>query len=373
MPKLLYLVTEDWSVISHFLPMVRTARAAGFDVVVATRLRDHGARIEAEGCRVVALENERSSLGSPEMFRGFARIWRILRDEKPDIVHCISLRMVVLGGIAARLQRVPWLVLAPIGLGHLWLENNIFENAARGLSRIIVGRWLNRPGTRYLFENTEDPAEFALDAGKPPVTIVPGAGVDPRDFPPAPQPPAPPLKVAVVARMIEAKGIADAVAAVRRARALGAPVELDLYGLPDPSNRRSCSEAQLRAWSQEPGIDWKGSSDDIAGVWRTHHVAMLLTWYREGVPRALIEAAASGRPIVTSDAQGCRDLVRDRREGILVPLRDTEAAARALVELAADADLRARLGEAAHARFQERFTEAQVRRAVASVYAGFSL
>jgi glycosyltransferase involved in cell wall biosynthesis len=321
----------------------------------------------------VALENERSSLGSPEMFRGFARIWRILREEKPDIVHCISLRMVVLGGIAARLQRVKWLVLAPIGLGHLWLKNNIFEDAARGLSRRIVGRWLKGPGTRYMFENTEDPAEFGLDAGKPPVTIVPGAGVDPRDFPPSPDPPGPPLKVAVVSRMIEAKGIGDAVEAVRRARALGAPVELDLYGVPDPSNRRSCTEAELRQWSTEPGIAWKGATDDIVDVWRTHHVAMLLTWYREGVPRALIEAAASGRPIVTTNAPGCRDLVRDGQEGILVPLRDTEAAARALVALSRDADLRARLGQAAHARFQERFTEAEVRRAVASVYSGFQV
>ena len=371
MPKLLYLVTEDWFLVSHFLPMVRTAVAAGFEVVVATRVRQHRARIEQEGCRVVPLENERSSLASPEMLRGFARIWRILRNEKPDIVHCISLRMLVLGGIAARLQGVKWLVLAPVGLGHLWLNNNFIEDAARGLSRIIVGRWLKGPGTRYMFENTEDPAEFGLAAGKPPVTIVPGAGVNPEDFPPTPEPTMPPLKVAVVSRMIEAKGIADAVAAVRRARALGAPVELDLYGMPDPSNRRSCTEAELRAWSAEPGISWRGSTADIVGVWRTHHVAMLLTWYREGVPRALIEAAASGRPIVTSDAPGCRDLVRNRREGILVPLRDTEAAAQALVELSRDADLRARLGQAAHARFQERFTEAEVRRAIASAYAEF--
>ena len=105
-----------------------------------------------------------------------------------------------------------------------------------------------------MFENTEDPAEFGLEAGRPPVTIVPGAGVDPKDFPPSPEPPTPPLKVAVVSRMIEAKGISDAVEAVRRARALGAPVELDLYGVPDPSNRRSCSEAELRQWSAEPGI-----------------------------------------------------------------------------------------------------------------------
>ena len=373
MPKLLYFVTEDWSVVSHFLPMVRTAVAAGFEVVVATRVREHKARIEAEGCRVVSLENERSSLLSLETFRGFARIWRIIGNERPDIVHCLSLRLVILGGIAARLRGVKWLVLAPIGLGHLWLENNLIEDAMRALSRVIIGKWLNGPRTRYLFENTEDPAEFGLEAGKPPVTIVPGAGVDPKDFPRSPEPTAPPLKVAVVARMIEAKGIADAVVAVRRARELGAPVELDLYGVPDPSNRRSCTQDELRRWSAEPGINWHGATDDIPGVWRTHHVAMLLTWYREGVPRALIEAAASGRPILTTNAQGLRDLVRHGREGILVPLRDTEAAAHALVELAADADLRARLGAAAHARFQERFTEAEVRRAVASAYTGLQV
>src|ERR1700754_2898593 len=100
MPKLLYLVTEDWFFVSHFLPMARTAREAGFEVVVATRVRAHGARIEAEGFRLVPLEGERRSVGIAEVVRGFLRIVRIVRAEKPDIVHCIALRMVALGGLA---------------------------------------------------------------------------------------------------------------------------------------------------------------------------------------------------------------------------------------------------------------------------------
>ena len=372
MPKLLYLVTEDWFFVSHFLPMARTARAAGFEVVVATRVRGHAARIEAEGCRVVTLEGERRSLGIFEAFRGFARIVSIVRAERPDIVHCIALRLVALGGLAARLGGTKRLVLAPTGLGLLWSEDSVFNRFARAVLRAIVARWLGGEDTRYLFENTDDPREFGLK-DSPAVTIVPGAGVDPRDFAPTPEPAVPPVKVAVVARMIEAKGIADAVAAVRRARELGAPVELDLYGAPDPSNRRSCSEEKLRQWSAEPGMHWHGPVADVAEVWRTHHVAMLLTWYREGVPRSLIEAAACGRPIVTTDAPGCRDLVRDRQEGMLVPLRDVEAAARALVELAGHPGLRAQLGGAARARFEERFTEAEVCRRVGSVYAGFRL
>jgi glycosyltransferase involved in cell wall biosynthesis len=373
MPKLLYLVTEDWFFVSHFLPMARTARAAGFEVVVATRVRDHRGRIEAEGCRVVALENERRSFGPFEALRGFARMVRIVREERPDIVHCIALRMVVLGGLAARVGGAKRLVLAPTGLGHVWSNHGLFERAARALVRSIVGRWLRAPQTRYLFENADDPREFGLDPDRPPVTIVPGAGVDPDEFSPSPEPVAPPVRVAVVARMIAPKGIAEAVAAARQARALGAAVELHLYGAPDPSNRDSCTEGQLRAWSAEPGIVWHGRSHDIPAVWRENHVAMLLTWYREGVPRGLIEAAACGRPIVTTDAPGCRDLVRDRREGMLVPVRDSDAAAHALVELSRDAAVRARFGEAARARFLERFTEDAVRRAVASLYASFHL
>ena len=262
-------------------------------------------------------------------------------------------------------------MVAPTGLGLLWTQNGPVERLGRAALRFVIGRVLRGPHTRYLFENTDDPREFGLTDAE--VTIVPGAGVNPDDYPATPEPPAPPLKVAVVARMIEAKGIADAVEAVRRARALGAAVELDLYGAPDPSNRRSCTENELRRWSAEPGINWHGATADVADVWRTHHVAMLLTWYREGVPRSLIEAAAAGRPIVTTDAPGCRDLVRDGCEGILVPSRDTEAAARALVELAGNPGLRARLGAAAHERFEERFTEALVRRTVAQVYAAFRL
>jgi glycosyltransferase involved in cell wall biosynthesis len=373
MPKLLYLVTEDWFFVSHFLPMARTAKAAGFEVVVATRVRDHAARIVAEGCRVVSLENERRSFGPFEALGGFLRMVRVVREERPDIVHCIALRMVVLGGLAARFGGAKRLVLAPTGLGHVWSNHGPIELIARALARLVVGRWLKGPDTRYLFENTDDPREFGLDPDKPPVTIVPGAGVDPDEFSPSPEPAAPPVRVAVVARMIAPKGIAEAVAAARAARAGGASIELHLYGAPDPSNRRSCTEAELRGWSSEPGIVWHGRSNDVATVWRENHVAMLLTWYREGVPRSLIEAAASGRPIVTTDAPGCRDLVRDLREGMLVPLRDSHAAARALVELSHDADLRARLGAAARARFLERFTEAAVRASVASVYASFRL
>jgi glycosyltransferase involved in cell wall biosynthesis len=167
--------------------------------------------------------------------------------------------------------------------------------------------------------------------------------------------------------MIRPKGIVESVEAARRARAAGAPVELHLFGDPDPANRRSIPQATIEQWAKEPGIIWHRRVTDVARVWREHQIAMLLS-YREGLPRSLVEAAAAGRPIVATDVSGCREVVHDGEEGLLVPLGDAEAAAQALARLAADPALRARMGAAANARFRQRFTAEAVRETVRNLY-----
>src|ERR1043166_4484796 len=177
MAKLLFFHSEDWAFLRHFLPMARAAQAAGFEVVVAVRVRHDADRLRAAGCRVIPLEAERRSLGPLEILRSFWRMARIVRTERPDVVHCIALRTVVLGGLAARLAGAPHLVVAPTGLGHLWIENGPIERVARPLARFVVGRVLRGPSTRYLFENREDPRGVGLDPAGSNVTIVGGAGV----------------------------------------------------------------------------------------------------------------------------------------------------------------------------------------------------
>ena len=367
MPKILYLVTEDWFFASHFLPMARAAREAGLDVAVATRIHQHQGQISAEGIRLVAYDSSRGSVSVVRGLRELLQTLSIVRRERPDIIHCIALRPVLFGGLVARWLGIKAVVLAPTGLGHLWIEDGFGVRALRSAVRFIVGTILRGPRTRYLFENRDDPVEFGLDPAGSNVTIVGGAGVDPAQFPPSPEPPAPPVKFAVVARMIRPKGIAEAVEAIQRVRAGGVQAELHLFGASDPSNRSAIPDDVLRAWCAKPGIHWHTHVDDVARVWREHHAALLLT-YREGMPRALIEAAAAGRPIITTDVAGCREVVRNGQEGLLVPARDVAAAASAIDTLARDAALRARLGAAAHARFQSRFTEEAVKRVVSDLY-----
>lgn len=368
--RLAFIVTEDWFFASHFLPMARAAREMGLDVTVLTRVRSHREAIEATGARVVALEAERRSLNPLAAGYAAGQMAATLKAIRPDIVHCIALRSVLVGGAACLMAGIDARVYALTGLGFLGARTDRVGRLARKAIRLLIRGALESRGTRYLFENEDDPHLIGLDpADTARVAIVGGAGVDPEILVQQPLPPAPPLRIAIVSRMLWSKGIDLAVEAIRRARAGGAAVELSLYGAPDPSNPKAVPEATLRAWSGEPGIAWHGPTGDVAGVWRDHHVCCLASRGGEGLPRSLLEGAAAGRAIVTTDVPGCRRLVRDGIEGLVVPPDDAAALAGAFTALAADPDRVAAMGAAARARVLDGFTERAVMDRVKHLYA----
>lgn len=366
-PHLVFLVTEDWFFVSHFLPMARAARELGLRVTVVARVRDHRAAIEATGARVVAFEAERRSLNPVAVLRTMLALRRVLQAERPDILHCIALRAIVLGGFAA--PRDVAAVHALTGLGFLGARTDFVGRAARWAVRGLRRMLLDGPRTRYLFENEDDAIALGLDpADRSRVALAGGAGVDPAQFSATPAQPGDELRIAVVARMLWSKGIDIAVEAASRARAAGAAVSLSLYGAPDPSNPRAVPEETLRRWGALPGVTWQGPTRDIAGVWRSHDVACLPSRGGEGLPRTLLEAGASGRAIVTTDVPGCRRLVRDGVEGLLVPPGDAEALAGAFISLANNHDRVRDMGLAARRRVEEGFTERHVMETVKTLY-----
>ncbi|OYW99805.1 MAG: hypothetical protein B7Z14_10865 [Bosea sp. 32-68-6] len=245
--------------------------------------------------------------------------------------------------------------------------------AAAAAARMAAIAWLrgaiDGPQVRFLFENPDDPVTLGLDpADAAKVAIVGGAGVDPLILMPEPMPPAPPLKVALVARLLWSKGVDLAVEAIRLARAQGARVELTLHGAPDPSNPRAIPEETLRQWAARPGIDWAGPTRDIEGVWRQHHLCILPSRGGEGLPRTILEAAACGRPILTTDVPGCRSFVRDGQDGMVVPANDAAALAQALIVLSRAPALAERMGASARARLIDGHTERDVMNAVKALY-----
>jgi glycosyltransferase involved in cell wall biosynthesis len=370
-PRLLFVVTEDWFFASHFQPMARAALAAGMDVAVACRVREHRAALEAIGCRVLPLEADRTSLNPLRVLGAVNGLRGLIAAEQPDVVHLIALRSIIAGGLAARLAGVDRRVVALTGIGLLGAAGSAGARAARSLVRRYIRTVVAGPRTRFLFENRSDPALLDLDpddADK--VLIVGGAGVDPAAFAPTPLPDGAPLRLAMIARMLWSKGPDTAVEALMLARAQGSDVELSLYGAPDPMNPRSVDAATLERWSREPGIRVMGriSQADVPAVWAAHHAAVLPSRGGEGLPRTLLEAAACGRALLTTDVPGCRDLVRDGVEGFLTKPGAAAELADRMVRLAADRALAARMGAAARSRVLHGHTEEAVGAAVVALY-----
>jgi glycosyltransferase involved in cell wall biosynthesis len=356
-PKLLFLVTEDWYFCSHRLPVARAARDAGFAVTVATRVRDHGAQIRGEGFALVPLGWRRSGDGIIGGLRAIAEIARVYRHARPDILYHVALKPALFGGVAARLAfpfRVgPAIVSAIMGLGTS-ASAGWRRRALGGVLRLVAGRG------EVIVQNAEDRAALARCGFHPArITLIRGSGVDTAHFAALPQPEGC-CTVALVGRMLRSKGVLDAVAAVRMLRAQGLAVDLLLAGAADPDSRVSLSEGELTELAREPGIAWSGHVKDVREVWRRAAIALLPSSYGEGVPKALLEAASCGRPIIASDMPGCRDVVVDGETGLLVPPADVPALAAAIRSLAADPQARARMGAAGRARVVAEFGEAAV-------------
>jgi len=341
-PRLVFFVTEDWYFCSHRLALARAARAAGFDVAVITRVQRHAEHIRSAGIELIPLELARAGKNPMNEFRTLWRLVRIYRDLKPDIVHQVALKPVLYGTIAARLAKVPKVINALAGLGYLFSSSDRAARAMRpllefGLRLLLGSSWviLQNPDDRNLLMergliNTEH------------TRLIRGSGVDLDAFAPAPAAEGTPL-IVLPSRLLWDKGVGEFVAAARLLRRQQIAARFALVGAPDPANPASVPQATLDAWRAEGAVELWGWRDDMAQVFREAHVACLPS-YREGLPKALIEAAACGLPIVTCDVPGCREVVRHGINGLLVPARDPIALAAALRQLLENPAQRASFG-----------------------------
>ena len=369
-PRLIFLVTEDWYFCSHRLPMARAARDAGFDVAVATRVTAHGEAIRAAGFALHPLCWKRRAIGPLASLAAIAEIRRLYRRERPLVVHHVSLKPALLGGIAARLAGVPAVVAMVTGMGYLGGSD---RPAARLLGRIAraIMPWalFGRRG-RVIVQNEADRRALAAlcpdKAAR--IVLIPGSGVDLAQFAPVPEPAAPPVIVAYAGRMIGIKGVATLVAAQQRARARGIDLDLALAGDTDDENPSAIDRNTLARWSELPGVRWLGRRDDIRAVWRDAHIAALASFGGEGVPKSLLEAAAIGRPIVATDIPGVRTVAQAGVNAILAATGVEAALADALVTLARDAALRRRLGAAGRRLVEQGLSDTAIAEATRALY-----
>ena len=373
-PKLLFLVTEDWYFCSHRLPAAHAARAAGFDVVVATRVRAHGDRIRDEGFTLRPIGWRRRGDGLVGAARAISGIARLYRAERPDIVHHVALKPVLFGGIALRFafpapESAPVTIDSIMGLGSRFSAASFGARLRRPSLGIALRLAAGGKRGRVIVQNPEDrDALIALGLVPQRIVMIRGSGVDCNHFRALPDPEATTVTVALVSRMLHAKGVLDAAAAIRLLRGRGHPVELLLAGPSDPDNRGSLTAKTLISLTTHPGIEWLGPVADVRAVWRRAAIAVLPSTYGEGVPKALLEAAACARPIVASDVPGCREVVRPGETGLLVPPRDIQGLADAIAALAGDPVRRKAMGRAGRELIEREFAETIVARETLAVY-----
>ncbi len=367
MPRLLFVVTEDWYFVSHRLALAVEARRVGFDVVVVTRFGSHQRVIEEAGLRTIPFSMCRRGLNPVSLFWEVVQLARIFWRERPDIVHLVALRPVVVGGFAARLAGVRAVVSAVTGMGFLFTEGGRSPWARQSIQRLLP--WLLSRG-RTIVQNQDDAgqlSEFGVPRER--MRLIVGAGVDVGRFTPSlGQPAAAQSRAPVVvmaSRLLRDKGVEEYVEAARRLRNLNA--RFVLVGAVDTANPASVSEREIRIWESEGVVEWWGHREDMAATFVEVDIVCLPS-YREGLPKVLLEAMACGKPCVTTDVPGCRDAVRQDDNGLLVPARNVGALVSALERLISNPAEGERMGRRGRQRALEEFSQERVIGETLAVY-----
>ena len=370
---LLFVVNNPAFFMSHRVPVALAAQRAGYDVHVATMDGPAVADIQALGMTHHPIPMTRSGKHPLQELGTLLALIRLFRRLRPAVVHLVTIKPVLYGGIAARLTRVPGMVAAISGLGFVFLSNSLKMRLVRSVVARLYRIALGHPNSRVIFQNANDRDMLkSLGAVRDDqVVIIRGAGVDLNAYRASPEPPAPPVVVTMVARLLRDKGVQEFVQAARLLRQRGVSVTMQLVGGVDAGNPTSATQEDVDAWRREGCVEALGERSDVAALYAAAHIAVLPS-YREGLPKSLIEAAACARAVVTTDVPGCRDAIEPGVTGLLVPVRDAQALADAIARLAEDPALRQAMGSAGRALAEREFNIEQVARIHVGLYDALS-
>lgn len=350
MTKLLYVVNIPRFFVTHRMPLALAARAAGYDVHVATATENTPADIQTikeAGFPFHPLPLSQHGTKLLSEVGTLRALYRLYRSLQPDIVHHVTIKPVIYGGIAARAAGVPAVVNMLTGLGYVFVDPGRKAALIRALAKPAYRVALAGDQTRLIFQNPDDRDTFVqhrlIDRAR--TVVIAGSGVDVSEFTPQPQPSGTPL-VLFAGRLLWQKGIGAFVEAARalRGRAGSAPARFVIVGYPEPSSPYAVPPDTLDDWAAEGVIEWWGKRTDMPNIFAQSSIVCLPSTYGEGVPKVLIEAAACARPLVATDVSGCREIARHEQNALLVPPDDVPALTTALARLIDDAALRERLG-----------------------------
>ena len=368
MTRLLFVVNHVGFFVSHRLGLALRAKSAGFDVQVAAGPGPLARKVAEAGLPFHEIPLSRAGRHPQQEFTTFRALLSLYERLRPDIVHHVTIKPVLYGSMAAQMAQIPFVVNAISGLGHLFVGNERFSRPLRRLALAVTPAVFSHPNMATIFQNEDDRQLFLerRSVHMEQTWLIRGSGVDTDLFSPGPEPTGPP-RILLPARMLYDKGVMEFVAAASILKRRGTDAEFVLAGDVD-DNPSTVNRRELETWTRQGRATWLGHRDDMPALLRSATIVCLPS-YREGLPKSLIEAASTGRAIVTTDVPGCRDVVRHNENGLLVPPRDSERLAEAIAELLADRDKRIRFGHAGRTRALDEFSFGTIAAQTLELYA----
>ncbi len=344
--KLFIVVNQDWFFLSHRLPIGVAAKEAGYDVTIVSEDTGVSNKIREAGLKTIDLPINKAGTNLKDEVKTLFFLYKLFRKERPDIVHLVGLKTMLWGSLACRLAGVKAMVSAVCGLGVLFDEAHADSFMTRMILK-VMRLTHSKKNTKIIFQNNDDKKIFA-DAKimtEEQCAFTNGSGINLQNYDYTPEPTEGLIKVIFTARMVEDKGTLVLIDAAKKLEAdYRGKVQFLLCGGLD-TNPNGITQAMLEGKCDGEYIKWLGYRKDVLELLKQSHIMAFPSWYREGLPKSVIEAEAIGRPVVTTDSVGCRDTIIDGKNGFLIPIKDSAALANALKRLIDNPDLRHKMGK----------------------------
>jgi len=334
--KLLIIVNVDWFLYSHRLPIIIEARRKGFEVHIATKITNSSIKEKLinHGFLIHEIPFDRTGKNIFNLIKVTFLISRLIAIIKPDILHLVTMQPIIFGGISAKLFRTNAVVYSISGLGHVFLQKTFFDSLRKFFVINFYKLALSNKTRVVVFQNSSDKLFLKklcnlLDSE---MILIPGSGVDINKYKYTKLPKTDPV-ILMASRLLITKGVREFVQAAQILKKKGIKVNFQLVGEPDISNPTAITKRELDDWVSNGYIDYLGYRNDIHKIIPKSHIVVLPSYYPEGLPKILCEAAACGRPIITTNEPGCKDAVKDGITGLLIKSRDSKDLAEAIEKL----------------------------------------
>jgi len=361
MKKILFIVSEDWYFVSHRLHLATAAINDGYEVALLSRISQHQELISSLGVKVINWPLERGSFSPLLEFKAIYCIVDVIRNFKPDLIHAVAMKPVFYTALSSIFLNTGGRIFAFGGLGFIFRSHKITARVLRLFFIPLFRLLLRDDNIRLIIQNKDDRKLLegcrVIDRGR--IRLIRGAGVNAKFFfPKYVLHSATPL-IILPARMLWDKGVEDFVICAQYCKKKKINVKFALIGDPDPHNPECIPESQLKKWVRQGAIEWWGKQDDMLSIYHKADIVCFPS-YHEGLPKALLEAASCGLPIVSYDVSGCREVVQDTVNGFLVPFKDRDALFIAILKLLEDSKLRGTMGRKGREMILKNFTQEKI-------------